>query len=237
MFYQNVVPVEAQRHATLKLRPVTDFRFAKDTHAVPVIGPEFGDLMRDYPIVFAMGDDGRFTPTVMVGLRQNENLFVDADGRWDASYIPFFVRRFPFVTVETGEDDAVVCIEETAAKALEAPDGMPLFVAGKPSEEMTRLAQALFAARDDAKRVEEWTKLLADAGLFKQVSASADLPNGEQVSMDGMWVVDEEKLRTLGPEQAKTWLDNGLLSLVFAHLFSLRNLEQIVDRLQKRQAA
>lgn len=238
MFYRDVMPVDPTRHADLKLGPVTDFRFAADLHALPVVGFEFIDAMRDYPIVFAVDDNGAYLPTVMLGMRANENLYVSAaDGSWDARYIPLYVSRYPFVTSETPDDRAVVCLDEAAIDTLKSDTGMALFEKGEPSEPMKKIAQTLFSLRDDAQRSTIWTKELADAGLFKQVSASAEMPDGANVSMDGMFVIDDEKLRTVSQELSHRWFTNGLMSLIYAHLFSLRNLDVLVERLHKKNKA
>ncbi len=36
-------------------------------------------------------------PAVLLGIRDQENLYVDDNGAWNAKYIPAFVRRYPFV--------------------------------------------------------------------------------------------------------------------------------------------
>ncbi|MBV1774229.1 SapC family protein [Burkholderiaceae bacterium DAT-1] len=239
---ENIKPVNSESHSKLKLGPVTDFRFAAEVHAIPVIGSEFNDLAREFPIVFAQAGDNSYVPTVMVGLRPNQNLFIKADGSWDARYVPHFVRRYPFVTVEVENNDALICIDEAAADKLSAEDGFALYEAAedgkfKPTEAMQQWASVLFRMRDEGKQVAEWTKLLADANLFKQVSASADLPDGEKVSMDGMFVIDEEKLRQLPADKAHAWLSNGLLALVYAHLVSLANLQNLATRLVEAETA
>ncbi|GAB3242187.1 SapC family protein [Chitinimonas naiadis] len=236
MFYKDVVPLDAKQHADLRLSLAQNYVYASQVHAVPVVGGEFNNLLREYAIVFAESGDDTYTPTVMLGLKTEENLFVDADGKWDAQYVPFFVRRYPFVTVEVENNDAVLCIEETAARGIQREEDALVFENGQPSEAMKQFANLMFQSRDDANRSREFGTELGKAGLLRQVSASAQLPSGETVSMDGMWVVDEEKLRALPGAKAEEWLKNGMLSLIYAHLFSLSNLEGLVTRLQARVA-
>ncbi|MBL8508446.1 SapC family protein [Chitinimonas sp. JJ19] len=236
MFYNNVVPLDASKHADLKLSLAQNFNFAAKVHAVPVVGAEFSSLMRDYAIVFAETGEKTYSPTVMLGLRAQENLFVDAEGNWDAPYIPFFVRRFPFVTVEVENDDAVLCIEESVARTMQREEDAAIFVDGKPTDAMKQFAQLMFQSRDDGKRSGDLANELGKEGLLHQVSASAELPGGP-VSMDGMWVVDETKLRNISAAKADEWLKNGTMSLIYAHLFSLANLDGLVNRLQKRTPA
>lgn len=226
----NLVALDINLHSGVKIAPVTDYSFAKDYHAVPVAGTEFSNVAKDYAIVFMQREDGSFIPTAMLGLRPSENLFIDEKGGWNARYIPFFVRRFPFVAAETEGDNAIVCIDKTAMEKLSSPTGMALFENGEPSADMKQMASNLFAFRDEGDRVAQWSKLLNDRELFKQVNATAELPDGKKLTMEGMWVVDDEKLRKLPGAVIKTWLENGLLSLVHAHLLSLGNLQILAEK-------
>jgi hypothetical protein len=148
-----------------------------------------------------------------------------------------FLRRYPFITSEVEGGDAIVCIDEAGARELASDEGIALFEDGQPSESTKRMAEFLFRLRDDANRDKSWVKEIADAGLLKSVSASAELPNGESVSMDGMFVIDEEKLRELPAEKIAGWLKSGVLSLIYGHLISLGNLSSLTERLIKRTAA
>lgn len=234
--YQEVKPLHPADHGTLKLRQLDSYAFAAKNHAIPVVGAEFADVAREYVIGFAPAEGGTYIALAMLGLRQEENLFVDEAGKWDSRYVPIYLRRYPFITSEVQGGDAVICIDEAAARELSSPDGVALFEDGKPTDATKKMAETLFRLRDDANRDKEWIKEIADAGLFKQVSASADLPDGRKVSMDGMFVVDEEKLRELPAEKAGEWLKKGILSIVYAHLMSLPNLALLTERLHKRTA-
>ena len=35
-------------------------------------------------------------PVALLGLKKNQNLFVDKSGKWNADYIPAYARRYPF---------------------------------------------------------------------------------------------------------------------------------------------
>ena len=49
----------------------------------------------------------------MLGVNNEENLFVDADGAFDyRAYIPAYVRRYPFVLAnDETQDRMIVCID------------------------------------------------------------------------------------------------------------------------------
>jgi hypothetical protein len=234
--YQDVKPLHPAEHGNLKLRQIEHFHYAEKLHAVPVVGSEFNDVMREYVIAFAQQPEGTYAVLAMLGFRQEENLFIDSEGKWDARYVPVFVRRYPFVTSEVEGGDAIICIDETAAKALASDDGTALFENGEPTDATKQMAETLFRLRDDANRDKLWIKEIVDAGLLKSVSASAQTLKGETVSMDGMFVIDEDKLRELPADKAAEWLKKGLMSLIYAHLFSLGNLSGLTDKLHKREA-
>lgn len=236
MFYKNVVAIDPKKHADLKLSLAGNFKFAAEAHAIPLVGGEFPTAMLEYPIVFAQTGEKSFAATAMVGLKNGQNLFVSADGKWDAKYIPFFARRYPFVTVEVEPDDAVICIEETAIADVRREEDPNVFDGEVASEPMKEFAQLMFQSRNDARSTSTFIDELAKLDVLRQVSANADLPNGQKISMDGMWVVDDEKLRALPIEVTGPWIQDGRMSLVYAHLFSLTNLQNLVDKLQKKVA-
>ena len=91
MFYNQPEPLNPQVHGSLGVN-FTDrpFSFVTKTHVVPITVTEFAPCSLSYPVVF-VGENK--TPLCVMGLRDGENLFVDAEGKWDAKYIPAFVRR------------------------------------------------------------------------------------------------------------------------------------------------
>lgn len=149
LFYDNIVALNRERHADLRLKPANgDCSFARDSHFVPLAGTEFYQAAADYPIVFA-GDEGEPTPVALLGLREGDNAFVNADGRWrSGTYVPAFVRRYPFVLArgdDSDSDNLTVCVDESyAGFTREAGEGEALFDAeGNQSEMLQRSVEFL----------------------------------------------------------------------------------------------
>jgi hypothetical protein len=66
----------------------------------------------------------------LVGLHENENLFVSARNRWEARYIPACIRRYPFVFVKVAQKEPrkfALCIDEAYAGCNTQGDGENLF--------------------------------------------------------------------------------------------------------------
>src|SRR5687768_13509261 len=128
MFYKKPVPLDPLRHATAGLKPEGAYRYAAGTNALPLTASEMGHAARTYPIVFSSSSPT--VPFAVVGLRDHENLFVDGQGVWrDDSYIPAYVRRYPFIFSEVPESQRLVlCIDEAAESFQTTASAQPLFV-------------------------------------------------------------------------------------------------------------
>lgn len=235
MFYEKVAPLNDKVHAGLKVRPPAGFGYAAKTNSVPLLASEFFDAAREYPIVFAHSPEGP-VPAALLGLRDAENLYVGADGRWDARYIPAFVRRYPFVPAKGPQGEMIVCIDE-ASPCFDGKGGEPLFVDGKPSPQLEHAMKFLTEFHHGVSVTDALGKRIEQLGLLRQADSVAQLHDGTQFRLAGLSVVDETKLRQLAPETVQELFAAGSLGVLYAHLLSLGNLGALVDRLSRREAA
>ena len=231
LFYDKPVALNAQAHRDLKLGPGKGgFGFARKANSVLLAAVEFAEAAKEYPIVFARLADG-YAPVVLLGMRQDENLFVDADGQWRADYIPAFVRRYPFVVAEIpGSDQMAVCIDE-ACPDYGAPDGEALFDAeGKPGQRLQSIIAFLQDYQDQLVRTSALVRQLADNGLLQEMTAQFTLPSGENLRLSGLHVIDERKLQALSDDQALQLFRSGALAMVYFHLASLVNTRKFLGK-------
>ncbi len=231
LFYERVVALNDQVHAALRVKPVTQFAYARKSNSVPILAAEFAECAREYAIIFASGEQG-LVPAVLLGLREHENLFVNAEGRWDARYIPAFVRRYPFVPGKDNEGQLVVCIDE-AAPCFDRKEGEPLFNAGKPTPQLEHAMSFLRDFQQGAQATEAMAARIEALGLLRDADSVAQLNDGSQFRLGGLRVVDEAKLRALEQPVVMELFANGTLGLIYAHLLSLGNLGRLVDRMAK----
>ncbi|MBK9520824.1 MAG: SapC family protein [Rhodocyclaceae bacterium] len=235
LFYEKVEALNEQVHGALRVKPITNFRYAAKVNSVPLLVSEFGDCAREYPIVFVRGDAG-VIPVALIGLREAENLFVDSLGKWDARYIPAFVRRYPFVAGKGDEGQMVVCIDSSAS-CFDDKTGEPLFADGKPTKQLDHAMNFMRDFQQGALATETISARLQSLDLFRDADSVARLNDGTQFRLNGMSVVDEEKLKALDKEVCYELFSSGVLGLIHAHLISLGNLAGLVDRLSKRRPA
>lgn len=234
LFYNKPVAVNRNQHRTTKIGVVDDFSFTAKTNSVALTGVEFTEACKDYPIVFAKVGE-RKVPVVLLGLRDDENLYVDAAGKWNDCYIPAFVRRYPFVLAESEGDQLVVCIDESSS-AFNAEDGQPLFdTEGANTPFLDGALNFLNAYQAQMKRTETFVKQLEELGLFTEMSAKTELADGRKFLFNGLYVIDEQKLITLKEKKAGELVKSGEAGWIYAHLISLSNMSHLVDLISKQK--
>jgi hypothetical protein len=237
IFYDKPVPLNKEAHKDLKIGPnEAGFSFAKNTNSVLLSGMEFVHAAKEYPIIFIQAGES-ILPVALLGFRTDENLFVDEDGKWDAKYIPAFVRRYPFILAEApgkGKDDAkelTVCIDEDFP-GLSKEDGSPLFdEEGNQTELLDNAITFLQEYQSQYQRTEIFVNRLKDLDLLTGYTANAELADGEKVSMSGLLVIDEKKLVELEKKKAMELFRSGELSWIYAHLLSLSNMNSVISRM------
>lgn len=238
--YREPELVDPARHRHLRLGTFSDFSVTKSMHAVYIAATEFPLAALDFPVVFvntAELPNVAISPIVLLGLTPSENLFLDGK-RWDARYIPAFIRRYPFFSATfRGTDQRGVMID-TAWSGLSATEGEPLFLEGdKPAPALERAVEFLRMFEAEVERTREFCQRLYELKLLRPMQVDATLASGQHLGIDGFLTVDEDKLKDL-PDAAVLELQrNGMLMLLHLHLASLANVRHLVERKGRLLAA
>ncbi len=229
LFYKDLQPLSSETHATWKARNVDTAPFFAETHAIPVTVDEFVFAQRHYPIVFSTGDNP--VPLGLMGLNEGVNVFTDDKGMPTSDiYIPAYVRRYPFMLARLTPQaqELSLCFDSTAGVIGDFEEGQPLFVDGQPSD-------SIKATLDFCEKFEEagtrtgffvqeliQNKLLIDGEVTIQVDE-----NSQPFIYRGFQMISEERLFELRGDVLRKFVQNGVLPLIFAHLFSLSLLNTI----------
>jgi SapC len=231
LFYQQLAALDRRVHTRLKVRPPDNYQFTADATLVPLLSGEFAPVAREFPIAFMREPTtGEFEPVALTGMPQTKNLFLRADGVWDARYIPTYVRRYPFAFIETSPDNFTVCIDPSS-KCFDEKEGVALFGEdGEPSNMLNETIKSLHDYQQMMRLTKSFMTKLAAANILMEANAKADLPDGRSVAWRGFWIVDEKRLRELPEATVKDWFTTGELGLVYAHLISLGNLTELLRR-------
>ncbi|GAB3656943.1 SapC family protein [Ramlibacter alkalitolerans] len=237
MFYEKPVLLDREKHRKVHVQPSGGFAFSRKSNSLYIAAAEFNEACKEYPIVFTRSPDGKTVPVAVLGLRDRENLFVDNQERWTARYLPAFLRRYPFVLAEIPGKSLAVCIDE-AYPGISETEGQALFdEQGQETAFLKQTLEFLTQYQREYARTEAFCKRLEDNGLLKDTNARADLRDGRSFTVNGLRVVDEQKLLELPDATALEMFRSGEMHLVTAHLLSLSNIQRLADRLADRPAA
>jgi len=235
--FEQVVPVNNERHARKKVKPSSDFRFASGFHIAYVTTHEFARAASIYPVVFLEDkQNDSYRPVVLLGLDAGENLFVDAQGQWAGSYIPAIIRRYPFALVKASDaDQYIVCVDEASA-LLNDTEGAALFdEAGQPTQVIENVKRYLGELQQMDQITGEFVTFLVQNNLLTPLNMRVNA--ADQVrNITGCYAINEERLNNFSDAKFLEVRQKGYLPAMYAHLISLSQIERLVS-LKKPAAA
>ena len=235
LFYRQPELLNHQAHGALGLRlPERPFEFARKCRALPITLSEIASAQKHFPVVFS--DLENPVPLAVVGSLDDVNLFIDDNGNWErGTYIPAYVRCYPFALAARSNDEFAVVIDRAAESISDSPD-QPFFGADK---KVTPETQALidFCSRYDAesRRTAQFAQRLKELGLLAGQQVTRKTPEGKEVPVATYVAVDSDKLDGLDDTVVKELFSQGFLAGIFAHLFSLENWQVMIERMAARE--
>ncbi len=240
--HRQPVALDSAQHRNLKLRlPVTDWKVAKDLNALFVAAAEFGDVCREYPIVFVKagqepdGSDA-IAPIAVLGLTQGENLYVSGE-RWRGHYMPALLRMYPFCIARLDDQRFAICID-MAFSGTSVIEGQPLFKDNGDAADLLKNArEQLETLEGEVQRTRAFGKRLHELGLLVDMRFDVTLPDGRKHSVDGFMTIDDKKATDLPEATVAELHKSGMLGLMHAHWISMGNMRRLVDWHVERGAA
>ena len=234
LIYEQAIPINKNRHANYSIKPDNDYSFAKTINSVPLTTVEFSHASLDFPIIFA-GTDSDIMPVAVLGLKENENLFVAEDGTWNPSYIPTFIRRYPFVFSSTDDGKTLtLCIDEKYKGCNENGKGERLFDSdGEKTQYLAAVLKFLQEYQAHFQITQAFCKKLNDLGLFEKMRAKYTTKDGQEKSLTGFMAINRKKLKELPEETLLAMVKTDELEIIYLHLQSMRNFSKMTPLLSE----
>ncbi len=230
LIYERATAVNPKDHRDVSIKSGTDFSFAQDVNSVPLMSVEFDPASTEYAIVFA-GDGTGIMPAAMLGIRDNENLYVEKNGTWNAKYIPAFVRRYPFVFSSADGARFTLCLDEEFHGVNRRGLGERLFDAeGERTQYLQNVLSFLQSYQAQFEATRAFVQRLTDLNLLEAMQAQFTLRSGPMIRLGGFMIVSRTRLRALSGEALAKLASNGDLDLIYAHLHSQRNFTPTAER-------
>lgn len=235
--YKQPEPLTVEAHGRLGINPSDrPFDFVRNETAIPIAAAEIASAQRHYPVVFS--DLQKPTLLAIVGVLDDVNLFVDDHGRWDrVSYLPAYLRCYPFALAPQPDDQFAVIIDRAADTISENAE-QPLFdgrqLAGPIKKHVDYCAR--FSSYRQA--TSEFCDRLLGLGLLSGQQAKFTPDDcGDDQSIGSYVAVDLRKLEELDAETLRQLHLDGTLSGIYAHGFSMDNWTRLLERRKWRQSS
>lgn len=236
--FKKLVALNKETHATKKIKSLNSYDFANKSYLASIVSSEFFRAASTYPIVFIEDPKkDEFRPVVLLGLEPEENLFVNEEGKWDASYIPAIIRRYPFGLAQTPEEDRfTICLDEESDFVNEE-EGDALFNEdGEPSEVLERVKKYLTELQSMEQVTGHLCKELKERNMFTPLNMQISNA-GELKKITGGYMVNEQRLNNLTDEDFLALRKSNTLPLIYAHLTSLTQVERLLKLRTAKLAA
>jgi hypothetical protein len=232
LLYKDLVPISQQEHGSWRYRTSDLAPFLTTEHAIPITAEEFAACQRFYPIIFSMGDNP--VPLILMGLNEGVNTYFDETGKMtQEAYVPAYVRRYPFLLAKLrpDTDELSLCIDLTSGVMGAYDDGDPVFDGDQPSEATKNVLQFCEQFETAGQMTSNFMAELKSLDLLMdgEVSIQTDEDTPPFIYR-GFQMVNEEKLRDLRGDQLRKMMQNGMLPLIHAHLFSLSIMRETFAR-------
>ncbi|NNE59740.1 MAG: SapC family protein, partial [Woeseia sp.] len=227
----NHVLLDNVTHKDLRINRVYGADQGDNVNVARVFPVEFGRLQNEYPLFFYKNaESGHFETIALLGFGNDENLFLSESG-WDASCIPLTIERQPFlIGFQEQELDGMpsqvpVVHIDTDHPSVSKTDGEPVFLPqGGETPYLERISAVLKTIHQGHAVSESFSQLLVGLELIEPVAVDIELENGMRQGLDGLYTINEDKLKTLSASALETMHKKGHLQDVFMVLASMPNL-------------
>lgn len=234
LFYKSPIPLDGKAHKDLGLKQDFGLEFTKEVNAVPINMIEMPQICHFYPIGFS--PDAAATPVAILGLRDNENLFLNSKNKWEEdTYIPAYIRRYPFIFSEMPANDQLSLCIDLDKNIVESKGDQPFFdKEGKPSQLSQNALEFCKSYHAAAQQTVAFGQDLAKSGILVERQAEINIGDGKRINFAGFRIIDEKKLAELDEKTFLEWRKKGYLPFLYAHLFSGAQWQKLTRLLNKR---
>lgn len=223
------------QHSKIRIKRNTHVSDLSAQNILPVVLGEFPSAAMEFPVCFIKNPQNEEYQTVaLMGLEAGENLFVN-DGNWDANYMPARYTHTPFGLLRNPEDENQFGIAvDVEHRLVSETEGEPLFTEdGLETEFMQKQKESMANYLDQEHQTKRFVKELEELDLI--ITRSIDMNIGEKkMKVDGISMVDEEKMKELSDEAFLSLHKKGMLSFIYTHLISMRQMSNLMRRKAKR---
>lgn len=234
----NFQPLNKETHKNVKIKTISNVEDLAGQHALGVVVQEFALAGNQYPIAFVKDKSESFFPVAILGLEQGKNLFVSEENKWDGMYMPARYTHKPFSVIPNPDDKNLYGIAiDVDSEVVSDSEGDALFNEdGSESEYLDKRKASLMSYVENEQMTKAFVELLVKHDLLSAQNISVKV-QGKEYVLNGLNIVDEMKLNALSDEDFLEIRNRGFLGPIFAHLGSMHQVTNLIQRQAKVLAA
>lgn len=225
-----LVPLNKAIHLNTKINMSGSFSHVRNQHLASLCVHEISQAAAHYPVVFVRNaENDEFRLVAAFGLQTGENLFYQM-GIWQESYIPLNILRYPFGAIGGNESEKgfTVCIDKNSDSVNESK-GRALFNDdGSQSEYLSEMIKFLTEVISKEMATKKFIDEMVELDLLKANAFTLTTVTGEKHKIDGVYTIDEEKLKKLSDDQVLSFHKRGFFSTIYSHLTSLAQFNRLI---------
>jgi SapC len=231
IFYNDLVPLNSNEHSKFKTKSLDNAKFMEGHHAVPLTVEEFVQASRFYPIIFSASETP--VPLALMGMNEGVNTFMDDKGMFtNPVYLPAYIRRYPFMLarLRPDSDELSLCFDPSSEAVGEFKKGGELLFdkEAKPTENTQNILKFCEEFERAGAQTHNFVEELQKYDLLMEGEVSIQQEGSENPFVyRGFMMVNEEKLREMRGDELRKMNQNGMLPLIYAHLFSLQLMREV----------
>lgn len=224
-------------HKDLKVITQHSARFGDNVGSTLTFPTEFGDVQREYPILFRKDErSGKFQSVVLLGLKPDENLFLDEFSGWKANYIPAVIERGPFLigfqdqSADGGPGRAPVVHLDVEHPRVNDSEGKAVFLEyGGMSPYLERINQLLQRIYEGMQISDAMFEAFSALDLIEPVTLEIEINEREQYRLQGNYTINAEKLAQLQGDDLLRLHRSGFLRCAYLAIESLGNVQRLIQ--------
>jgi hypothetical protein len=237
LFYQDIVALDRKKHQGLTLSTPIGLDFAASTNFIPVLLTELSEVAQELPVLFIPLANNEFALAAITGVQNGSNLLIQG-GAWRGRYVPAFLRRYPFITLNNPEgqgqftiaiDAAAPCLNSEASKSSGTEQHL-IFEGDNLGKKLQELIPFLQKFHVDNQSTYAFCKRLHELNLLTESELAVMDKAGKKYQIQGAWFINEAALKALDQTVIQEFFANDWLQKIYQIHFSIKNFPIMLDR-------
>ena len=225
------VALSKTEHFDKALGPKRSFNYAKSQSIVEICTFELQSAVTSFPIVF-MNDKNAVKICCLLGLMDNESLFVTPDGNWEAKMLPAAIQIFPFRMGRLESGERLLLFDEKSDLIVDRVDGAPFFdEEGQVTDVVKKTMQLLTNIHASSVTLSKASAVIKDLELLEPFKFKLQKSETETIDFGGWMRINIEAFNSLSESKFLELKRVSGLDVIYAHIYSMNNMFNLVQKL------